>query len=41
MEQNERLILTLYADFAARQGKFALSTRIDRTNSAFTPLSTC
>lgn len=33
--------ITLYADFAARQGKFARSTRTERTTSELIPLSTC
>lgn len=34
-------LLTLYADFVARQGKLALSARMERTTSGLTPLSTC
>lgn len=33
--------LTLHADLAARQGKFARSARTERTTSELIPLSTC
>ena len=32
---------TLFADFAAREGKFARSARIEQTTSELIPLSTC
>lgn len=40
-KEQQKKSITLCADFAARQGKFARSTRTERTTSELIPLSTC